>query len=142
MHASNSVRDIQSVQQWPPSSRTTAAGTRRSVLPLQYPASNAPVDVVTKGKLKEVWGDFSQGWPSSWIEWIQFFFPCVRWMRIYDWRADLKLDIMAGLTVGTMLVPQVKISNAFTLTNILINHHHHLSFYLSLSFSLWMMIHE
>ena len=126
MHTSNSVRDIQSVQQWTPTSRTTAgaAGTR-SVLPLQYPDSNAPVDVATKGKFKEVWGEFSQGWPSSWIEWIQFFLPCVRWMRIYDWRSDLKLDIMAGLTVGTMLVPQVKVSNAVTLTNIFINHHHH-----------------
>ncbi|KAL2329633.1 hypothetical protein Fmac_017214 [Flemingia macrophylla] len=40
------------------------------------------------------------------LEWIEFFLPCLRWIRTYKWREYLQLDLVAGITVGVMLVPQ------------------------------------
>lgn len=40
------------------------------------------------------------------IEWMEVFLPCTRWMRTYRWREYLQLDLMAGTSVGVMLVPQ------------------------------------
>ncbi|KAF8402831.1 hypothetical protein HHK36_010922 [Tetracentron sinense] len=42
----------------------------------------------------------------SWLEWLELFLPCSRWIRTYKWREYLQLDLMAGITVGVMLVPQ------------------------------------
>ncbi|KAL6977311.1 hypothetical protein U1Q18_026110, partial [Sarracenia purpurea var. burkii] len=39
-------------------------------------------------------------------EWIELFLPCYRWLRFYKWRDYFQLDLMAGITVGVMLVPQ------------------------------------
>lgn len=39
-------------------------------------------------------------------EWIELFIPCYRWIRTYKWRDYLQPDLMAGITVGIMLVPQ------------------------------------
>ncbi|KAL9226094.1 hypothetical protein vseg_001944 [Gypsophila vaccaria] len=39
-------------------------------------------------------------------EWISMFLPCFRWMRSYDRREYLQNDLLAGITVGVMLVPQ------------------------------------
>lgn len=33
--------------------------------------------------------------------------PCSRWIRTYNVRECLQVDLMAGITVGIMLVPQV-----------------------------------
>jgi MFS superfamily sulfate permease-like transporter len=33
--------------------------------------------------------------------------PAVRWLRTYDVDNYLKADLIAGITVGTMVVPQV-----------------------------------
>lgn len=41
------------------------------------------------------------------LQWVELLFPCYRWIRTYKWRDYLQSDLMAGLTVGTMLVPQV-----------------------------------
>lgn len=40
------------------------------------------------------------------MEWLEMLLPCTRWIRTYKWREYLQADIMAGITVGTMLVPQ------------------------------------
>ncbi|KAK5795233.1 hypothetical protein PVK06_036491 [Gossypium arboreum] len=58
-------------------------------------------------------------WPNSWIsrfrgkirrmtfiDWIEMFLPCCRWIRTYRWREYFQVDLMAGTTVGIMLVPQ------------------------------------
>ncbi|KAK9126897.1 hypothetical protein Scep_015743 [Stephania cephalantha] len=42
----------------------------------------------------------------SFVEWIEVFLPCLRWIRTYKWREYLQIDLMAGITVGIMLVPQ------------------------------------
>ena len=35
------------------------------------------------------------------------FLPCLRWMRSYDIQSYLMQDIIAGFTVGVMIIPQV-----------------------------------
>nr|XP_029120254.1 probable sulfate transporter 4.2 isoform X1 [Elaeis guineensis]XP_029120255.1 probable sulfate transporter 4.2 isoform X1 [Elaeis guineensis]XP_029120256.1 probable sulfate transporter 4.2 isoform X1 [Elaeis guineensis] len=42
----------------------------------------------------------------SFVEWMELLFPCTRWMRTYQWSEFLQVDLMAGITVGVMLVPQ------------------------------------
>jgi high affinity sulfate transporter 1 len=39
-------------------------------------------------------------------EWIGTFLPCYQWLRVYDWRTKLFTDVLAGITVGVMVVPQ------------------------------------
>ena len=41
------------------------------------------------------------------VDWLDFLLPCCRWMRGYNWRENLQPDVVAGVTVGVMLVPQV-----------------------------------
>jgi sulfate transporter 4 len=48
----------------------------------------------------------------TWIEWLELFLPCFRWIRTYKWREYLQVDLMAGITVGVMLVPQVCLLNS------------------------------
>lgn len=40
-------------------------------------------------------------------EWISVFLPCYRWVRSYNFHDYLQCDLMAGITVGVMVVPQV-----------------------------------
>ncbi|EOA31998.1 hypothetical protein CARUB_v10015239mg [Capsella rubella] len=56
-----------------------------------------------------------QGYFSQWtamikrmtfFDWIDNVFPCFLWIRTYQWHQYFKLDLMAGITVGIMLVPQ------------------------------------
>jgi sulfate transporter 4 len=39
-------------------------------------------------------------------DWISTFLPMYGWMRTYQWRQFLLTDIVAGLTVGIMVIPQ------------------------------------
>ncbi|XP_058109819.1 probable sulfate transporter 4.2 isoform X2 [Magnolia sinica] len=73
------------------------------VIPFQHPSSSSP-----SSSLSVSWTD---RWRSSlkrmtWTDWIELFLPCFRWIRTYRWREYLQVDLMAGLTVGIMLVPQ------------------------------------
>ena len=42
------------------------------------------------------------------VDWIDFLLPCSRWIRTYNWRENLQPDLISGVTVGIMLVPQVQ----------------------------------
>eukprot|EP00775_Hariotina_reticulata_P010081 gene10081-10236_t len=42
----------------------------------------------------------------TWLDWLEFFLPCVRWLRRYRIREYLLWDIVAGISVGFMVVPQ------------------------------------
>lgn len=76
------------------------------VIPLQHPtvsesstSSSSSINSVVsrwRGKVKRMTS----------IEWIEMFFPCCRWIRTYKWREYFQVDLMAGVTVGIMLVPQ------------------------------------
>ncbi len=39
-------------------------------------------------------------------EWVGTFLPCYKWLKSYEWRSTLPKDIIAGCTVGAMIVPQ------------------------------------
>ncbi|KAL5716619.1 putative sulfate transporter 4.2 [Ranunculus cassubicifolius] len=43
---------------------------------------------------------------KSCYEWLEFFLPCFRWIRTYNFTEFLQPDLMSGITVGIMLVPQ------------------------------------
>ncbi|GIL90343.1 hypothetical protein Vretimale_18206 [Volvox reticuliferus] len=42
----------------------------------------------------------------SWVDWLAFFIPCVRWLRTYKIKEYLWADFVAGVSVGFMVVPQ------------------------------------
>ncbi|KAI4351112.1 hypothetical protein L6164_005497 [Bauhinia variegata] len=72
------------------------------VIPLQHPTVTTPSSSLSSS--------FSKWWMKlrrmTWVEWIELFLPCFRWMRTYKWREYFQVDLMAGITVGVMLVPQ------------------------------------
>ncbi|XP_041000401.1 probable sulfate transporter 4.2 isoform X1 [Juglans microcarpa x Juglans regia] len=76
------------------------------IIPLQHPSTlpssssstSYPSAVLSKWTLKLQ--------SMTWVQWIELFLPCYRWIRTYKWREYLQIDLMAGTTVGVMLVPQ------------------------------------
>ncbi|KAK2078534.1 hypothetical protein QBZ16_003374 [Prototheca wickerhamii] len=42
----------------------------------------------------------------SWLEWLSAALPCITWLRSYSVSEDLWHDVMAGLSVAAMVVPQ------------------------------------
>ncbi|KAF8059692.1 SULTR2 [Scenedesmus sp. PABB004] len=50
------------------------------------------------------------GWKAKkslkWHQWLAVFFPCFEWIIGYDWRRNLVWDVLAGCSVGFMVVPQ------------------------------------
>ncbi|XP_008777963.4 sulfate transporter 4.1, chloroplastic-like [Phoenix dactylifera] len=40
------------------------------------------------------------------VELLELLLPCIRWIRNYRWREYLQMDLVAGVTVGVMLIPQ------------------------------------
>eukprot|EP00250_Pteridium_aquilinum_P010842 c19665_g1_i1 orf=603-2636(+) len=98
MYASSSVKDFQGMQG--PDKGQSSSFRGKRILPLQRPTTEAAEQA------RESFKRWRLSWPSSWIEWVQIFIPCVRWLRTYKLRSYLKTDLMAGITVGTMVVPQ------------------------------------
>ncbi|BBM99289.1 sulfate permease, SulP family [Marchantia polymorpha subsp. ruderalis] len=45
-------------------------------------------------------------WKRSSSTFLVRLLPCIVWLRAYKWKEDLKADVVAGITVGTMLIPQ------------------------------------
>lgn len=39
-------------------------------------------------------------------EWLEIFLPMVKWLKIYEWKTAFLQDVIAGCTVGVMVVPQ------------------------------------
>ncbi|KAG6498637.1 hypothetical protein ZIOFF_038358 [Zingiber officinale] len=73
------------------------------VIPLQPPP--APPSLVSQSA--EVYGRWAARVCSmSAMDWMELLLPCTRWMRNYRLREYLQADLMAGITVGVMLVPQ------------------------------------
>ncbi|XP_061997766.1 probable sulfate transporter 4.2 isoform X1 [Rosa rugosa] len=79
------------------------------IIPLQHPETTS-VSSSSSSNASPLWAALSR-WKSkvvrmTWIEWLELFLPCFRWIRTYKWREYLQVDLMAGMTVGVMLVPQ------------------------------------
>ncbi|KAJ6317593.1 hypothetical protein OIU76_013187 [Salix suchowensis] len=75
------------------------------IIPLQHPNST------TSSSLNPLSRALFSRWTAkikrtTLVQWIDTFLPCCRWIRTYKWREHFQLDLMAGLTVGIMLVPQ------------------------------------
>lgn len=109
MYVSESAVDITALQS-PDSDQDvsrqgTSASTSRSVkiLPVSQLSSSAPVPGAS---LK--WGGRVNllGEPGQHKIWSETLLPSLVWMRAYNWRDSLKSDAVAGITVGTMLIPQ------------------------------------
>ncbi|KAK4353689.1 hypothetical protein RND71_025883 [Anisodus tanguticus] len=85
-----------------PDFASMSTGSRSvKIIPLEHPSatsSSSSPSVVSKWKARIK--------RMTWKEWIELFFPCHRWMRTYKVREYLQSDLMAGITVGIMLVPQ------------------------------------
>ncbi|XP_061974072.1 sulfate transporter 4.1, chloroplastic-like isoform X2 [Populus nigra] len=73
-------------------------------IPLQHPNTTSSSSTPLLQAMFWRWtAKIKRTTPSQWID---TFLPCYRWIRTYKWREYLQPDLMAGLTVGIMLVPQ------------------------------------
>ncbi|KAJ3683989.1 hypothetical protein LUZ61_013153 [Rhynchospora tenuis] len=98
-YASSSSTDMASL-----SASGTGTGTRSvRIIPLQHPspekAAGPPTPPLAERIMARLRGMSGQ-------EWLSALLPCSRWMSSYKWREYLQPDLMAGATVGVMLVPQ------------------------------------
>ncbi|XP_074576535.1 LOW QUALITY PROTEIN: putative sulfate transporter 4.2 [Curcuma longa] len=85
------------------SSLSSEAGSRAvKVIPLQRPAE--PSSLSQSAEVYGRWGAKVRG--MSAIDWLELLLPCTRWMRTYRVKEYLQADLVAGITVGVMLVPQ------------------------------------
>ncbi|XP_047316218.1 probable sulfate transporter 4.2 [Impatiens glandulifera] len=81
---------------------STIGGRSVKVIPLDY--STARASSSSAYSIAERWR--SKIKLMTFVEWMDLFFPCSRWIRTYKWHDYLQVDLMAGLTVGVMIVPQ------------------------------------
>ncbi|MED6144695.1 putative sulfate transporter 4.2 [Stylosanthes scabra] len=113
-YASPSFSDLFSASMTSPATNTAATGngstTSRPVriIPLKHPnltrTSSSSFSSLPPQFPFSRWATKLRR--MTWLEWIEFFLPCMRWIRTYKWREYLQADLMAGITVGVMLVPQ------------------------------------
>uniref|UniRef100_A0A7N0UFQ4 STAS domain-containing protein n=1 Tax=Kalanchoe fedtschenkoi TaxID=63787 RepID=A0A7N0UFQ4_KALFE len=78
------------------------------VLPLQHPVDKPTPPSSSSSTFAfraaaEFWERTKR---RTWIDWIELAFPCCRWISTYKGREYFQIDLMAGITVGVMLVPQ------------------------------------
>nr|XP_043616940.1 sulfate transporter 4.1, chloroplastic-like [Erigeron canadensis] len=103
-YASSSLSDLVS-----PPTRTPATSRPVKVIPFQHPYGDGG-DTTPSSSSSSSTTSFSK-WrrrvkQMKTVDWIDFLLPCSRWIRIYNWRENLQPDVIAGVTVGIMLVPQ------------------------------------
>ncbi|KAF6148854.1 hypothetical protein GIB67_014225 [Kingdonia uniflora] len=103
-YVSSSSRDLAASSTMPNNNRQI------KIIPLQHPISNTSSASSSSSSLPLLFPQLSK-WRSklkrmNWIDWVDLLFPCSRWMRTYQWREYLQVDLVAGITVGVMLVPQ------------------------------------
>ncbi|CAI9092482.1 OLC1v1027735C1 [Oldenlandia corymbosa var. corymbosa] len=114
-YASPSLQNLVAAAADPSSSPSSTTSSMSSlsrnvkIIPLQHPtaASSSSASSKTQHAVNSAvskWRTKVERMTSS--EWIETFFPCYRWIRTYKWRENFQADLMAGLTVGIMLVPQ------------------------------------
>ncbi|XP_008788063.1 sulfate transporter 4.1, chloroplastic-like isoform X2 [Phoenix dactylifera] len=79
-------------------------GRTVKVIPFQHASTSSPPPQQPSATLVARWGAKLRAMTA--VEWMELFLPCSSWIRTYRWREYLKVDLMSGLTVGVMLVPQ------------------------------------
>jgi len=77
--------------------KTDSAESRAHTVPSHGPSSN------NGARLSRM-----TAWPEkkSASQWMAFLCPALSWLQAYDYKQMLSSDIIAGLTVGVMIVPQ------------------------------------
>ncbi|KAG7581680.1 STAS domain [Arabidopsis suecica] len=88
-------------------SSSSSAAIPVKIIPLQHPDSTSSDPHCHSISFN----DFFSRWTAkikrmTFFDWIDTIFPCFLWIRTYRWHQYFKLDLMAGITVGIMLVPQ------------------------------------
>ncbi|KAL4556851.1 hypothetical protein LXL04_035016 [Taraxacum kok-saghyz] len=104
-YASSSVSDLVGSVSSMARTSTPAPPRAVKVIPFQHPYAAADTTPTSSSTTP-----FSR-WRTKvkrmkTVDWIDFFLPCSRWIRTYNWRGNLQPDVIAGVTVGIMLVPQ------------------------------------
>ncbi|XP_078429472.1 sulfate transporter 4.1, chloroplastic-like [Wolffia australiana] len=79
------------------------SGRQVKVIPLQHPDISSLSAVPTMTVVDKWMAKYKN---LSLRGWVELLLPCSRWIRSYDWKEYLQVDVMAGITVGVMLVPQ------------------------------------
>ncbi|KAK9070506.1 hypothetical protein SSX86_010908 [Deinandra increscens subsp. villosa] len=88
------------------SARTPATSRAVKVIPLQHPyggGGGGPDTTPTPASFSRWRAKVKR---MKTVDWLDLFLPCSRWIRTYNWRDNLQPDLIAGITVGIMLVPQ------------------------------------
>ncbi|KAK8671679.1 hypothetical protein V6N13_038266 [Hibiscus sabdariffa] len=110
-YASPSSRDL--LRSSPTASGSAMPVRSVKIIPLQHPDTtsygspgglgNSPSSFRSNSLFSGVRGKIKR---MTFIDWIEVLLPCCRWIRTYRWREYFQIDLMAGTTVGVMLVPQ------------------------------------
>ncbi|KAJ9160034.1 hypothetical protein P3X46_025475 [Hevea brasiliensis] len=106
-YASSSSSDLTSVAASTSGSSMPTSGVRPvKIIPLQHPnaTSSSSLSSSLPCALFSRW--LTKMKHMSLAQWIETFLPCYRWIRTYKWREYFQVDLMAGITIGIMLVPQ------------------------------------
>ncbi|XP_057522379.1 probable sulfate transporter 4.2 [Amaranthus tricolor] len=77
------------------------------VIPLQHPETTSSSGFSLTRSSSSIFDRWKSKMKAMTItEWISVFLPCYRWVRSYNFHDYLQCDLMAGITVGVMVVPQ------------------------------------
>ncbi|KAL8166803.1 hypothetical protein V2J09_008302 [Rumex salicifolius] len=107
--ASPSSGDLANLANITSSAATLPPGSPRTlrVIPLQHPEPSPGLAELLEKTSNNVIGKWKENLKGmSAADWISVFLPCYRWIRSYRLKEYLQNDVVAGLTVGVMLVPQ------------------------------------
>ncbi|CAN1174065.1 Sulfate transporter 4.1, chloroplastic [Linum perenne] len=99
--ASSSSLDISSSSAMP----TPGFSRPVKIIPLQHPSSSFSSSS-SSSPAAFFSGLLAKFKRLTFLQFIERLFPCFRWIRSYRWRDDFQVDLLAGLTIGVMLVPQ------------------------------------
>lgn len=86
------------------------------VIPLQHPETTSSSGFSLTRSSSSMFDRWKSKMKAMTVtEWISVFLPCYRWIRSYNFHDCLQCDLMAGITVGVMVVPQVFLLSTFFL---------------------------
>ncbi|KAK6929296.1 STAS domain [Dillenia turbinata] len=87
---------------------TTEMPTRQvKVIPFQHPNQTTSFPSSSSSSSSSWFSKWRANVKSmTWIQWMELLIPCTSWIRTYNWKESLQIDLAAGITVGVMLVPQ------------------------------------
>ncbi len=78
----------------------------KSRVPLSATYDETLIDGVSKLVKEQKMAYKEQVKGYGWYDWLAFFIPCFRWLKTYPVKQWLLWDILAGLSVGAMVIPQ------------------------------------